>query len=342
MRQFDNNFNLIRLLAACQVMAVHALNHLDFEGLLVLALKAVPGVPTFFFISGLLISTAYERMRSRGLRPFFVNRVLRIYPALWVCVAVTAVVVGLTGYLSTQHFAWTHYAAWLVGQLSFFQFYNPDFMRGFGVGVVNGALWTITVELQFYALTPILFFLLSRHRGWLLALFVSSLAINVYLRLFPEWNRLGIKLLYVSAWPWIYMFIAGFAVAHLKGAVARVEPYLDLRWLVPAYVVSMIFIGSYESNAANGINPVSFFLLAACLFKLATVRLPMPQTLTRYVARNDFSYGLYLYHMPVINLLIFMGWFTAHGNLMAAFAMSAACALLSWYLVERPALKHKR
>jgi peptidoglycan/LPS O-acetylase OafA/YrhL len=342
MRQHDNNFNLIRLVAACQVLAVHALNHLEFEGPLATALKVMPGVPTFFFISGLLISASYERTRSRGAKPFFVNRVLRIYPALWVCVALAALAVAFTGYLSTQRFTWPQYVAWMVGQLSFFQFYNPDFMRSFGVGVINGALWTITVELQFYALTPFLFLLLTRHHGWLLCLFLLSLALNVYLRLFPSWDRLGIKLLYVSALPWIYMFIAGFVASHLAEQTDRVKRLLDLRWLIPAYVLSMVTIGAYESNAANGINPISFFLLAGCLLKLSTARLPLPTALRQYVGRNDLSYGLYLYHMPVINLLMFAGWFTAHGNLAAAFAITACCALLSWYLVERPALKFKQ
>ena len=40
-----NNFNMIRLLAAFQVLTVHALNHLGFEGPLVTAVKVVPGVP---------------------------------------------------------------------------------------------------------------------------------------------------------------------------------------------------------------------------------------------------------------------------------------------------------
>ena len=73
LREHHNNFNLIRLIAAAQVLAVHGLNHLGFEGPLVTALRVVPGVPTFFFISGLLICTSYERTRTTGLRAFFTN-----------------------------------------------------------------------------------------------------------------------------------------------------------------------------------------------------------------------------------------------------------------------------
>lgn len=40
--------------------------------------------------------------------------------------------------------------------MSFVQFYNPDWLRGFGTGVLNGSLWSIPVELQYYVLLPFL------------------------------------------------------------------------------------------------------------------------------------------------------------------------------------------
>jgi peptidoglycan/LPS O-acetylase OafA/YrhL len=337
-----NHFNLIRLIAALQVLTVHALNHFEIRGPLVSALKVMPGVPTFFFISGLLICAAYERTRTKGLKAFFINRALRIYPALWASVAVTTLAVVATGYLGSREFSGLHFVAWLLGQSSFFQFYNPDFMRGFGVGVVNGALWTISVELQFYLLTPLLYLLLLRHRGWLVLLFLGSLALNVYLRLYLDWSRLGMKLTYVSFLPWIYIYLLGFVAAHRLDRVRQVLARIPLVWLLSAYVLSMLLVGAYETNASNAINPVSIVLLAACLIKLSTARLPMPQALLRFVARNDFSYGLYLIHMPVINLLLFLGWFSAYGNFLTALAVSATAAALSWYLIEKPALLHKR
>lgn len=337
-----NNFNLIRLLAALQVLAVHALNHLEFEGALVTALKVVPGVPTFFFISGLLICMSYERMHAQGLRAFFTNRALRIFPALWACVAVSTLAVMATGYLRTQSFSVAHFLAWVIGQASFAQFYNPGFMREFGVGVLNGALWTITVELQFYLLTPLLFYLMTRRSAVFALLFVASLSLNVWFRFYLDWSRLGMKLAYVSFMPWVYMFMLGFAIAHWRHALRALESRLKLRWLVPAYVVSMVVVGHYDTNASNAINPLSYLVLALCLLKLSTLRLPLPSRVTDFVARNDFSYGMYLYHMPVINLLLFVGWFTAHINVVAAFAFGTTAAVLSWFLVEKPALSLKR
>jgi peptidoglycan/LPS O-acetylase OafA/YrhL len=59
------------------------------------------------------------------------------------------------------------FLACLAAQLTIGQFYNPAFLRGFGVGVLNGSLWTIPVELQFYLLLPLLaLFARRRPAGW--------------------------------------------------------------------------------------------------------------------------------------------------------------------------------
>lgn len=336
-----NNFNLIRLVAALQVLAVHALNHLGYEGWLVTALKVIPGVPTFFLISGFLICTSYMRMREQGDVAFFVNRFLRIYPALWVCVAVSTIAVVLTGYYQHRDIAPHRFVLWLLGQTTFFQFYNPDFMRAFGVGVLNGALWTISVELQFYALAPVLFLLLEKRPRALAVVFTLSLALNLYLRNFLNWDLLAMKLVYVSSAPWVYIFLLGFLAAYYQPVTERIKR-LEYKFLVPAYILSMIFVGSYTMNATNAINPISIAILGVLILKLATTPLPL-SALTRFVAKSDFSYGMYLYHMPVINLLIFFGASSVAGvDVALVFAATIVAAMLSWYLVEKPALRHKR
>ena len=336
----NNNFNLIRLLAALQVLTVHALFHFGYDGPLVSALEIVPGVPVFFFMSGYLICTSYRRMRERGLVPFFTNRFLRIYPALWVCVAVSTLAVALTGFYASQVVAPHRFVLWLLGQATFFQFYNPDFMRPFGVGVLNGALWTITVELQFYMLAPLLFHLLERRRALLLILFGLSMATNLYLG-HTDRSALSMKLLQVSFVPWVYMFMVGFVAAffdRVADSVKRIPFWI----LVPPFLLSMFVVGTYEANASNRINPLSFAILSAVLLRLSTTRLPVLRSAQRFVANSDFSYGVYLYHMPVINMLIFLGWTSSGIGGGLAFTATMVAAALSWYLVERPSLRYKR
>ena len=337
----NNNFNFIRLLAALQVLAVHALHHFEYEGPLVTALKIVPGVPMFFFISGYLICASYQRMKEQGNLAFFANRFVRVYPGLWVCVAISTIAVALTGYYVDHNVAPFRFVLWLLGQTTFFQFYNPDFMRQFGVGVLNGALWTISVELQFYMLAPLLFHLIERRRRLLAVVFGLSLALNIYLRGHLDWTLLYVKLVHVSFAPWIYMFLLGFVAAYfhrITESVKRVPFWMT----VPAYVLSINVLGPYTQNASNAINPVSFLILSVIILKFSTARLAVWPSLQRFIAKSDFSYGVYLYHMPVINMLLFLGWTSSGQSVVLAFAATMTAAALSWYLVERPSLRYKR
>ena len=80
-----NNFDLIRLAAASQVMLLHGITHLEVDAPLLEQFVAYfPGVPAFFLISGFLISASWER--NSDLRIFTANRALRIFPALWATV----------------------------------------------------------------------------------------------------------------------------------------------------------------------------------------------------------------------------------------------------------------
>jgi len=338
-----NNFNLIRLLAALQVLLVHCLNHFEVEGPVVSALKLVPGVPVFFILSGYLIFDAYDRSRAKGLRVFSRNRALRIFPALWLCVALSTLMVVLSGYLADRTFSPMHFAAWLLGQASVFQFYNPAFMRDFGVGVLNGALWTISVELQFYMLTPILFWLIARGKAALYILIAASVAINVFLRVHHDWTDLRVKLASVSFLPWVYMYLLGMLVSSRKASVESLLDRVPLWLVVGAYVASMLAVGNYADNASNAINPLSVVLIAMLLFKMAKRDLRLPQWLTGFVRRNDLSYGIYLYHMPVINTVLYFALMPHAPLSQLAIVLVASLALagFSWFQLERKILRLK-
>lgn len=335
-----NNFNLIRLLAALQVLIVHGLNHFELEGPGLAFFKAIPGVPTFFLISGFLIGASYLRSGPSKLGYFFRNRALRIYPALWVCVLLSTLAMMATGYLATQSVTPVGFAGWIAGQVTVVQFYNPGFMRQFGTGVLNGALWTIAVELQFYVLMPVLAYLLQARRWLFGLLMVASLATNLLLRLDPETDTMARKLLSVTFLPWVYMFMLGLVAAAFPSLVARARalPYL---LLVPAYLASMLLIGSYMVNATNAIHPLSVLLLGMLLLKVGLAPVALPAWLRRLVENSDFSYGLYLYHMPVINILLYTAVFTPLASFGLTLLISAAVAVLSWFLIEQPALQRK-
>src|SRR5690606_11285501 len=160
-----NNFDIIRLFAALQVAHFHIVHIMDvgiptWYGELIRMLGLFPGVPVFFFISGFLISKSWEK--NPDIRIYSANRLLRIYPALLVAVTLSFLFINLSGYVEQTAPRMLELVTLFLAKATFFQFYNPDFMRGYGDGVMNGSLWTICVELQFYVLTPMFYFLLLR------------------------------------------------------------------------------------------------------------------------------------------------------------------------------------
>ena len=88
------------------------------------------------------------------MNKYIVNRIFRIYPALWLCLLFTLFLLVANSkydFINSQKGL-----IWIICQATFVQFFNPPELRNFGVGVVNGSLWTIAVEIQFYILCPFL------------------------------------------------------------------------------------------------------------------------------------------------------------------------------------------
>lgn len=342
-----NSFDLVRLGAALQVASGHAIGHLGVPvapGLLRL-LEAFPGVPIFFFTSGYLISRSYERQNSNA--DFAVNRVLRIYPALWVCWMVSIALVALTKVAVFSSASLGSFAVWAASQLSFVQFHNPDFLRSYGVGVLNGSLWTIAVELQFYVITPFVYLLLRRvERGrshlLLAALIVIFALVNYEYRAAAEGKAesLALKLLGVSFVPWVYMFFVGILFQRNAEGLWTliVRRYSAVTFVAGVFIIAGVLVLHLDVGG-NRLGPVSFACLAVLTF-FGAYRLPV--LAARVLRGNDISYGYYIYHMPVINALIEEGVTGTWAAALLALAATGMVAYLSWRCVERPALALKR
>ncbi len=339
-----NNFDLIRLLAATQVVLGHGREHLDVDSDVLadlwLVVGRLPGVPIFFVISGFLISMSWER--SPRVSDYLRNRFLRIYPALWVCLLVSVLIVFAVGYRPVVGSA-ADVLIWLAAQLSFAQFYNPSFLRDFGTGTLNGSLWTIPVELQFYLLVPLLYAGMARCGRWhsrclvlLTLLFVIPNILFIQLRLLDD--SLAGRLLTCSFVPWFYLFLSGvWCQRHWD----RVEPWVRgrLGWWVVIYVAVSVVTGlSGLPAGGNRINPLSCLAITGLVLSAAFTATDIGQ---RLLKQHDISYGVYIYHMPVINGLLFLG-ITGWTGMVIMLPATFLLASLSWMLVERPALRLKR
>ena len=344
----NNNFDLIRLLAALQVVLHHCTRYLKQESGAWAVLEAkinflFPGVPIFFFISGFLISKSFES--NSDLVEYARNRALRIYPALIICTLISILSMYSSGYSSQINVDLGEALGWIGCQITFCQFYNPDFMRGYGTGVLNGSLWTVSVELQFYMLIPILYWAFGRFKKtWnnviLVVLVIAFMLVNwEYQFLFGEYHKsVWYKLWGVSFAPSIYLFITGilfqknFELMHrlLKGRVI---------FVMAVYLIAtslMVFAGFSQIGI---VNPAPHLLLAALIFSFAY---SLPGLADALLKKNDISYGVYIYHIPVINIFIYYGLNTNLQFFAIVLVLAVAIAVLSWAFVERPSLRLKK
>ena len=344
----QNNFDLLRLLAALQVAVHHSLAHLavPHDWPVLRLTEWLPGVPIFFFLSGFLISASYERNSS--LPEYASNRVLRIYPALIACLVVSVALTWSTGYFGTIDLRWSQVALWLLAQLSFLQFHNPEFLRDYGVGALNGSLWTIVVELQFYVLVPIIYGMLRlRASSARTANALLSVVILMFLAISQGYfasaaryaDETWFKLLGVSFVPWFYMFLVGVLAQR---NFALLQRWLAGRWSLVAlgYIGLALLADTVLGwSFGNALHPLLFLALAGLIVASAITR---PWLSDRLLGRNDFSYGIYIYHMPVVNFWLAEGWGGTTGSFATVLAATVLLAVLSWLLVERPALRLKR
>lgn len=333
-----NNFDLIRLIAAAQVVLWHGIEHLGIPApaALLSVLGVFPGVPIFFFVSGYLVTASFRRSRSVGT--YFSNRALRIFPGLWVCFAFTfvsiAIVHGMKGASAPD------LAKWIVPNIVGLS-HTPAFLHDFGTGSVNGSLWTIPVELQFYLVLPFLVPLLARSGPRWIATFLVFLAISVaYVHLIRGTESKLIGNLTLRALPtWLYMFMLGMALEFRADWVRRFMVGRFVQWIV-GYALWVVLLHSAGfSTIGNTASPLMMIPLAGVVISAAYTHRELAD---RLLGQHDVSYGIYLYHMPIINLLVatapqMMNW----SGLLFCAGLTGVAAGVSWIGVERPALRRK-
>ena len=320
---------------------MHSIHHFNVEQLfwLASAISRFPGVPIFFVLSGFLISASLER--SKGLAQYLRNRALRIFPGLWACLVVSIVSVAI---LRPKYLLTWKVLPWLFAQTTVFQFYNPDFLRQYGDGVLNGSLWTISVELQFYTILPVLYCLLALHRrknNGVLA-FITMLCALVNFKFYEHaamLPELVQKLVFVSFLPHLCFFLFG---ALMFRNFEKLKPFFQQKfhfWLICYAGFSVLCEGFDLTVAGNRIFPLLGCILGCVAISLAYT---IPGAADKLICGNDISYGLYIYHMVVINLFLEMG-FAGHSSLViAAYSITTLLALGSWNFIEKPFLKKKR
>ncbi len=346
-----NNFDLIRLLAASQVVISHTHQLLETRGSPLVDsvlgwLSYFPGVPIFFTVSGFLVFWSFER-NADNIGQFFRNRLLRIYPALWVCFAVTVALLLVFREISLSTFGRTDFLAWVLTQVTFLQFYTPDILRNWGSNTPNRSLWTITVELQYYALVPLIYFFLRRFaKRWMVSwgiLFLTSVCAYALLRQLDKENMVR-KLGGVCVVPYLFNFLLGIALYKCWNRVRFIVERRFLYWLAGYLAFVLVFgklLGWYSTWPywPDPIGLLGFAILSTLTISLA---FSFPSISERYIKGFDISYGVYIYHALVMNCFMEFGWMYRYYLLPAVLVISYALGSLSWVFVERPSLRLKK
>ncbi len=338
----DNNFNLIRMIAALAVLISHsfalASGDPNTEPLRAW-LGVTPGslaVDIFFVTSGFLVTGSL--LKSGDIPDFIVARVLRIYPALLVMTLMTACVLGpalttssLNAYfhspLITQYLLKN---STLVADVTF---KLPGvFLNNPYPSAVNGSLWTLPFEVWMY-LTLALFALGSISLGrrkmdalkFLITLVCVASGLDYFRHLAGLARHPTSDLSHLT-----FMFFSG-AVYFINRRRVNLSPRIFLLLLVA------LCLSTINRIAFNAVLPLAIGYL---IFFVAYV----PNGVARgYRRAGDYSYGVYIYAYPIQQLIVasFPG-VSAIGVLAGSAGLTLPCAIASWHFIEKRALTLKK
>jgi peptidoglycan/LPS O-acetylase OafA/YrhL len=334
----DNNLNLLRVVAAMLVLVSHsvtvATGRADLEpgrGLLGLSLGDV-AVDIFFVVSGFLVTGSL--MRSNSLAKYAAARGLRIVPGLWVALLFTVLVVAFrfsaqpAGEVLSDPATWRYLArnALIVTGADFNlpgAFEGNPFPRN-----VNASLWTLPLEVWMY--------IILAAEWWLAGRFLRRLGSTGLTRLL-----FGTAVVLMAA-------ALGLALAgHPSNSTRHAAVFFSAAWMyavrdrIPlkggaAAVAAAVVVAA--AMASHGTFEIAYRLLLPYIVLYVAY---VPAGFIRQYNRiGDFSYGVYIYAFPFqqIAAALFPG-IGVWGLFLVAAGMTTVAAILSWHLVESPALE---
>lgn len=332
-RHHRNNFDLLRLVAAADVMALHVYDLSAQPSLSWLhTVDTKLAVCTFFIISGYLVFQSFESDPRLGV--YAEKRVRRIAPA-YVVVILLSVLMG--SWVTTL--PWADYwgedtLKYLVANLAFLNFLQPGLPGVFAdhpFTAVNGALWTIKVEIMFYMAVPALVWMAhrwGRQRVLIAGFLMSCLWFGGFSALAEHTGRV--------VWFELAKQMPGQLMYFLPGAWCYYERtrLRAMGWRLGAASAALL-----AASYVFGLPYLYPLALAGCVF-YAAFGLPYLGNVTRY---GDLSYGLYILHFPIIQLMVHAGAFNQSpwGALGLLVLLTSVAAWLSWHLVEAPALRRR-
>ena len=323
-----NNFDFLRLAFAITVFVTHLYELSGFQELKVIPItisysfltsgRAVQG---FFIISGILIFMSYER--SKSLANYAKKRIRRLYPGYIMNIIIIFLLLSIVSDYSLLKYL-------LHPESREFVFHNllflndrwdlPGVFKLNKLSAVNGALWTLQLELLFYMFVPVVAWF-GRRIGNLRILFLVYIVSSIYMTWLISNGQQAEALKFPSQ---LSYFMAGALCYYCIEIISK------YRFIFLGLAILILTINRLEI----GINLLFIepLALAVCVIFFACF-LPYFGNFMKY---GDFSYGIYIYHFPLIQLLLALktDW-SPYKLLLISSLIVLGSAIASWHIVEK-------
>ena len=324
----ENNFNLLRLLLALSVVVVHTAELLQRVEIAEVSryFSSVVAVDSFFIVSGFLIFMSYENSSSLG--SYLSKRFRRIAPAYVVVILFWAIFLYFLSSKSFGEYFSMELWSYIISNLTTLNFLHPTIDGIFEdnyISSINGALWTIKIEVTFYLLVPIIIYLFRKIGRLPLIFIIYILAISYSLLMVYLFDSSGNSIflkLEKQIPSQLAFFISGALLYYYYDKFSKNALLL--------LIVSSILL--YIHHSVAPIYPLYPMSLAIVIIYFAT----QVRYLFSFGNYSDISYGLYIWHFPTIQLFVYYHLFD---NLAFGIPLLVATLLivssLSWSLIEK-------
>lgn len=326
----SNNLQLMRFIAAVMVIFAHSyaisgsVKGSDFIDRYTGGIISIGGISVtlFFLCSGYLISKSI--MRTKGFLPYIKARLIRLLPPLWLVVIASVILGAVITTLSLKEYV-TNFGTYKYFLNGFtLPIHNlPGVFENNAYGpVVNGALWTLSVELACYVACYIFYALklLDKKRlWWTLPAVILVLIFEGHIPGFLGSMVRPCVFFYIGMLYYVYR-------EHIELNI-KIVPFATIA-LIAAFLVPQL------------IKPAMIILWPYILF---TLWFAVPQCSERLGKLGDISYGIYLWGFVIQQFITYL-WGGSMPQ-MLNFALSAVAAIVlsiaTYLIAEKPFIKKK-
>jgi peptidoglycan/LPS O-acetylase OafA/YrhL len=313
----------LRFLLACTVLISHL--GLRINGLT----PGVIAVIVFYLLAGHVVARLWGKWQHQPDAPvrFYCDRAWRILPQ-YTAAILFATLVWLNGAQSSFIAIRPDLSDWLANILIFpLNFYMYTGQDSF---TLIPPAWSLGAEIQFYLIAPLL---LSQKLSNILMMFGVSLGIFTLAQL---------QILNTDHYG--YRLIPGVLFIFLLGAMHELAYRLRslCNLLIALWSLNFIYLlWLFKAGQYLPYNKEVALGLMIAMPLVALLNKPKPDKQNNSIVRLDrrlgeLSYGIFLYHFPVIWLLKLQPPVLAPNDIIAVIALSLCCAVIGHWAIERP------